>query len=73
MSPRKTQREALLDALQKQPMNTEQIRRQLHIGMPATRIFELKEMGHKISKQLIKVRTQYGSTKVARYTLEKAA
>jgi len=73
MTSRKTQREALLAALKKRRMTTEQIRSQLHIGMPATRIFELKQDGHKIKSELIKINTHYGETKVARYTLQRAA
>ncbi len=73
MTVKKTQRDALLAALKKQRMTTEQIRNQLHIGMPATRIFELKQAGHKIKSELITVNTHFGETRVARYTLQQAA
>ncbi len=64
------QRKMLLNALQHGPMTTGEIRNELGIGMPATRIFELRDMGYKIRKEMVEVVNRIGQTvKVARYTL----
>lgn len=67
------QRQRLLAALAKRPLTTGEIRRRLGIGMPATRVFELKGMGCRIDTEMVPVRTRYnGDTKIARYHLVRA-
>lgn len=63
----------LLAALKKRPLTTGEIRSQLGIGMPATRVFELKEAGHTIITERVQVRTRRGMSRVARYRLVKEA
>ena len=64
----------LLAALRKGSMTTNQIRNQLGIGMPAPRVFELKEMGHNIVTRMVTVKCRFGrTTKVAEYTLMQGA
>lgn len=65
----KQQCEVLLKALKRGPMTTKQIRDSLGIGMPATRIFELRAEGHVIEKEMVRVRTRDGCASVAKYTL----
>ena len=63
--------EELLDALRQRPLTTGEIRNQLGIGMPATRVFELRELGHNIKTETVEVRTRRGkAARVARYTLQ---
>lgn len=63
----KQQCEVLLAELKKGPMTTKQIRDHLGIGMPATRVFDLKQAGYEIVSKRKKVRTRYGHTQVAEY------
>ena len=65
----KNQRQLLLAELRKGPMTTGEIRRRLGIGMPATRVFELRDDGHEIVTEMVGVRTRRGTSRVARYTL----
>ncbi|MDQ2069281.1 helix-turn-helix domain-containing protein [Natronospira bacteriovora] len=63
----KQQCEVLLKALKRGPMTTKQIRDTLGIGMPATRVFDLKQAGYDIVSKRKKVKTRYGKTQVAEY------
>ncbi len=66
----KDQCNRLLDALQNGPLTTGEIRTRLGIGMPATRVFELKRAGYRIESEMVKVPNRFGqSSRVARYTL----
>lgn len=66
----KAQCERLLSALRQGPLTTGEIRGGLGIGMPATRVFELKQAGYDIRTEPVKVANRFGqSTRVARYTL----
>jgi hypothetical protein len=68
----KPQCEELLQALRLHPMTTGEIRSVLGIGMPATRVFELRELGHPIVTENIQVPTRHGKpARVARYSLVK--
>lgn len=64
------QRQRLLKALRERPMTTIEIRRDLDILMPATRIFELKRLGEKVSTFWKREPTESGKTHlVALYVL----
>ena len=63
------QRERLLDALRQRPMTTLEIRGQLDILMPATRVFELRERGFNIVTNRVVANTQHNRHKVALYAL----
>lgn len=56
----KPQTEKLLEALRRGAMTTKQIRDQLGIGMPATRIFELREAGYQILSKPATVKNRQG-------------
>ncbi|SFD67294.1 Helix-turn-helix domain-containing protein [Thiohalospira halophila DSM 15071] len=64
-----TQTTDLLHALQEGPLTTGEIRAELGIGMPATRVFELRERGHTVITETVEVRTRRGASRVARYRL----
>lgn len=66
----KPQTEKLLEALRKGPLTTKQIRDRLGIGMPATRIFELRQAGYTIASKRVEVKNRGGQTcQVAQYRL----
>lgn len=62
----------VLSALRRRPLTTNEIRA-LGIGVPQTRIFELREAGYPIRTDLVQVRTRRGTSRVARYTLLQGA
>lgn len=63
-----TQRDRLLAALKRRPMTTAEIREQLGIGMPATRVYELRHEGEDIETEKVEVRNRFGElSRVARY------
>lgn len=65
----KRQRDRLLKALQKRSMTTNEIRITLGIGMPATRVFELKEEGYDIATEMVPVINRFGEeVRVAKYS-----
>lgn len=65
------QRRRLLDRLRIGPISTLEARRDLDILMPAARIFELRECGHRIVTFRIDQCTDAGTRhKVARYVLQ---
>ncbi len=67
----KAQRERLLKALHERPMTTIEIRRDLDILMPATRVFELKRLGERISTFRKRESTESGKAHlVALYVLQ---
>ena len=63
----------LLAALKRGPLTTGEIRGKLGIGMPATRVYELKQEGHEIVTERVTVKTRRGVSRVARYRLVKEA
>lgn len=70
----KEQCDRLLNALRKGPLTTGQIRERLGIGMPATRIFELKQQSHTITTLRVEVRNRFGGiSRVAKYMLVEEA
>lgn len=63
-----TQRDRLLEALKRGDMTTGEIREQLGIGMPATRVFELRAQGEDITTHRVEVRNRFGElARVAQY------
>lgn len=69
----KPQCQQLLEALQQGPLTTKQIRDRLGIGMPATRVYELRHAGHPIARETVTVRNRHGKPcRVARYRLADA-
>lgn len=60
----------LLEALRKRSMTTKQIRDELGIGMPATRVHELRGAGYCIETDRVSVANRFGETcRAAQYTL----
>ncbi len=67
----KAQRDRLKQALRVRPMTTIEIRRDLDILMPATRVFELRARGENISKFWKSEATDCGELhQVALYVLQ---
>jgi hypothetical protein len=70
---RLTQAQRLLQYLKDAPINPLESWRSLGIYRLAARINDLRNVGHNITKTMIKVKNLYGETvKVAEYQLDKA-
>lgn len=68
------QNSAVLDWLRRYPSITPmEAMRELGIMRLGARIFDPKEAGHEIDRDLIEVRTRNGTSRVARYRLVKEA
>lgn len=66
----KDQCEALLHALQQQPLTSLEIHQRLGIYRAGARVFDLRERGHRIATDLVPVTNRYGRPcRVARYAL----
>jgi hypothetical protein len=68
----KPQCATVLSELRRRSLTTNEIRA-LGIGVPQTRIFELRAAGYPIRTDLVEVPARHGVARVARYTLLQGA
>lgn len=66
---KQSQKEIVLEALQRGPLTTWDAIQRFGITRLGARVFELKERGHKIEKETVQVGGLAGVKRVARYTL----